>query len=130
MVNYAKSHAAEDKKKRELIDTRNQADQIIYQTEKQLKEAGDKIDSDTKNKLDAGIGRLREAVKGENVQEMKSSIEALTQILHQAASKMYEATSAAGAGAQSGPSAEAGQNEGEKKPEAEEADFEVVDDKK
>jgi len=130
MVNDAKSHAAEDKKKRELIDTRNQADQIIYQTEKQLKEAGDKIDSDTKNKLDAGIGRLREAVKGENVQEMKSSIEALTQILHQAASKMYEATSAAGAGAQSGPSAEAGQNEGEKKPEAEEADFEVVDDKK
>jgi molecular chaperone DnaK len=130
MVNDAKSHAAEDKKKRELIDTRNQADQIIYQTEKQVKEGGDKLDADTKNKLEAGIGRLKEAVKGENVQEMKSSIEALTQILHAAASKMYEAAGAQGAGPQPGPEAGAESDAGPKKPDAEEADFEVVDDKK
>jgi molecular chaperone DnaK len=130
MVNDAKSHAAEDKKKRELIDTRNQADQIIYQTEKQLKETSDKIDADTKNKLEAGIGRLKEAVKSENVAEMKSSIEALTQVLHQAASKMYEAAGAQGAGPQPGQAPEADASAGPKKPDAEEADYEVVDDKK
>ncbi len=130
MVNDAKSHAAEDKKKRELIDTRNQADQIVYQTEKQLKETGDKLDSDTKNKLEAAIGRVREAGKGENVQEMKSSIEALTQILHSAASKMYEATGAPGAGPQDGPTPGAEAEPAAKKPDAEEADYEVVDDKK
>jgi molecular chaperone DnaK len=130
MVSDAKSHAAEDKKKRELIDTRNQADQIVYQTEKQLKETGDKLDSDTKNKLEAAIGRVREASKGENVQEMKSSIEALTQILHTAASKMYEATGAQGAGPQAGPTPGAEADAGTKKPDAEEADYEVVDDKK
>ncbi len=130
MVNDAKSHAAEDKKKRELIDIRNQADQIIYQTEKQLKEAGDKIDSDAKNKLEAGIGRLKEAVKGENVAEMKSSIEALTQILHQAAGKMYEAAGSQGAGPQPGAAPGAEPSGEQKKPDAEEADYEVVDDKK
>ncbi len=130
MVNDAKAHAAEDKKKRELIDTRNQADQIIYQTEKQIKDAGDKIDSEIKSKLEAAVGRLREAVKTENLQEIKSGIEALTQLLHQMASKMYEAAGAQTADAQNAAEPGPGSSDEPKKPDAEEADFEVVDDKK
>jgi len=129
MVKDAKEHAAEDKKKRETIDIRNQADQLVYQTEKNLKENADKVDAETKNKLEAGIGRLKEAVKSDNIDEIKSSMEALTQIWHGAASKMYEsATAGAEAGPQpTGESAEPGEG---KSDQAEEADFEVVDDDK
>ncbi len=130
MVNDAKSHAAEDKKRRELIDTRNQADQLVYQTEKNIKENADKLDVATKNQLEAGVGRLKEAIKGESIDELKSALEALNQIWHQAASKMYEAANAqqqsAGASEQQGPA----EPQGEKPPEAEDADYEVVDDKK
>jgi len=133
MVSDAKSHAAEDKKRRELIDTRNQADQLVYQTEKNIKENADKLDATLKNQLEAGVGRLREAMKGENIEEIKSALEALNQIWHQAASKMYEAANAqqqaaGAAGAQQGPSGS--EAAGDKPPKAEDADYEVVDDQK
>jgi len=128
MVSDAKSHAAEDKKKRELVDTRNQADQLAYQTEKTIKDMGDKLDSETKNKLEAAIGRVREAVKGTNVDEMKSSMDALTKLMNEASTKMYEAATAA-QDAQGQETTSEAQTE-EKPPEAEEADFEVVDEKK
>jgi molecular chaperone DnaK len=129
MVNDAKSHAAEDKKRRELIDVRNAADQLIYQREKNVKENEDKLDAALKNQLEAGAGRLKEAIKTENVEEIKSATEALNQIWHQAATKMYEAATAAQqqAGAAN---PEAGAQPENKPPEAEDADFEVVDDKK
>jgi len=133
MVNDAKVHAAEDKKKRELIDTRNQADQIVYQTEKNIKEMADKIDSDSKNRLEAGVGRLKEAMKTDNLSEMKSAMDALNQIWNEVSSKMYQqATDAqpgAGAGAQAGQAAQDAQNDASAK-DVEEADFEVVDDDK
>jgi molecular chaperone DnaK len=131
MVTDAKSHAAEDKKRRELIDTKNQGDQLVYQTEKNMKENADKIDAETKNKLEASIGRLKEAMKTENVNEIKSAIEATNQIWHQAASKMYEAATAAQAAGQAqegAPSGEAAKEEPNQA--AEEADYEVVDDDK
>jgi molecular chaperone DnaK len=127
MVNDAKAHSAEDKKKREQIDTRNQADQVIYQTEKHLKENGDKLDAELKNKVEAAVGRLKEAVKGSNVDEIKSSIDALNQIMSEAAQKMYEAA----AQQQAGQSADAGPAEAKsEKSDAEDADFEVVNDQK
>ena len=133
MVNDAKVHAAEDKKKRELIDTRNQADQIVYQTEKNIKEMADKIDSDSKNRLEAGVGRLKEAMKTDNLSEMKSAMDALNQIWNEVSSKMYQqATDAqpgADAGAQAGQAAQDAQNDASAK-DVEEADFEVVDDDK
>ncbi|HOT96407.1 MAG TPA: molecular chaperone DnaK [bacterium] len=133
MVSDAKLHAAEDKKRRELIDTRNQADQLVYQTEKNIKENADKLDSGLKNQLEAGVGRLKEAMKGENIDEIKSALEALNQIWHQAAAKMYEAANAqqqasAAAGAQQGQPG--GESSGDKPPKAEDADYEVVDDQK
>jgi molecular chaperone DnaK len=127
MVSDAKAHAAEDKKRREMIDIKNQADQLVYQTEKNLRENQDKLDAETKNKLEAGVGRLKEASKTDNANEIKSATEALNQIWHQAASKMYESANAQ--------ASTQGENAGgapkeEKTSTAEEADFEVVDDKK
>ena len=133
MVNDAKEHAADDKKKREVIDVRNQADQMIYQTEKNIKEMGDKIEAESKEKLEAGIGRLKESIKTENVEEMKSALDGLNQIWSDVSSKMYQQASQDQAGAEAGP--EAGQPGGKAPKDAadkdvEEADFEVVDDDK
>ncbi|MBN1560568.1 molecular chaperone DnaK [candidate division KSB1 bacterium] len=130
MVNDAKAHAAEDKKKRELIDTKNQADQIVYQTEKQMREYGDKLDAALKGRLEAAIGRLKEAMKGDNVNEMKSAIDGVNSIMQQAAQKMYEAASQAQAAQEEQPGADAGGASSGQKTEAEDADFEVVDDDK
>ncbi len=133
MINDAKDHAADDKKRRDLIDTKNQADQLVYQTEKNIKDNADKIKPDVKNKLEAAVGRLKEAQKSENIEEMKSAIDALNQQWHQAASTMYESATAQGAGGQAqqgGEQAEQGATDEKKDQDAEEADFEVVDDDK
>lgn len=129
MVNEAKSHAADDKQKREAIDTRNQADQLAYQTEKNLKEMGDKIDAQSRNKLEAAVGRIREAIKTDNVAEIKSATEALSAIWNEVSSKMYQQTQA-NAGPQPSPDAggATGAADGAKST-AQDADFEVVDDK-
>lgn len=127
MVNDAKSHAAEDKKKRELVDARNHADQLVYQTEKNLKDMGDKLSGEDKSKIEAAVGRVKEALKSDNLDEIKSSTEALSKIWNDLASKIYQQQ-----GAQSGETAEAatGQSEASKDEKVEEADFEVVDDDK
>ncbi len=127
MVNDAKSHAAEDKKRREMIDLRNQADQLVYQTEKTLNESGDKIDADTKSKLEAAIGRVKEASKGEDAEEIKSATEQLTQIWQTAASAMYGQAGQGQAGPQGAEGAAQSESSGGDS-EAEEADYEVVDD--
>jgi molecular chaperone DnaK len=122
MVNDAKSHAAEDKKKREIVDAKNHADQLAYQTEKNIKELGDKLSSSEKAKLETAVGRVREAIKTDNVNEIKSATEALSQVWSEMAAKMYQQTSSAGADASAKPES--------KDEKVEEADFEVVDDDK
>ncbi len=72
----AQAHSAEDKRKREEIDIKNQADAVVYQTEKQIKELGDKLSDEDKGKIEAAFGRLKEAQKGNNVDEIKSALEA------------------------------------------------------
>ena len=128
MVNDAKSHAAEDKKNRESVDTRNQADQLVYQTEKNITEMEDKLSAEDKSKLEAAVGRVKEALKGENVDEIKSSSEALSHVWSEMASKMYQANEAPADGAEAQATAE--QPEDAKDETVEEADFEVVDDDK
>jgi len=131
MVNDAKSHAAEDKKQRESVDLKNTADQLVYQTEKNLKEMGDKIDGDTKNKLEAAVGRVKEAQKGGNLDELKSATEALSKIWQDAASKMYAQTGGQEAGAGARPEGQAGGETGaEQDKNVQDADYEVVDDEK
>jgi len=90
MVNDAKSHETEDKEKRHRVDIHNNADAAIFQAEKNLKEFGDKLDPDNKARIDAGINRVREALKTDNLAEMESAVEALNQLWHSAAEKMYQ----------------------------------------
>ncbi len=128
----AQAHAAEDKRKREEIDTRNQADSLVYQTEKQLKEMADKIADEDKTKIETAIGRLKESLKGSNIDEIKSAMDAANTAWNEAAQKMYstgqgpEQPGAAG-GAQ--PGAE-GAEEAKDGDSVEDADYEVVDDDK
>ncbi len=128
----AKEHEGEDKRKREEVDTKNHADSLIFQTEKQMKEFGEKLTPDMKGKLDAALGRLKEAAKGTNTDEIKSATEALNAAWNEASTQMYsQATGAPGAGGeeQANPNAGAeGQQPDDKK--VENADFEVVDDEK
>jgi molecular chaperone DnaK len=125
MVKDAEAHSSEDKTRREKIDVKNRADQEIYQAEKQLKEFEGKIDADSKAKVEAAIERLKEAVKADNTEEMKSASEALTSIWHEISAKLYQ---------QQGPGGNGGgqsQEPDEKKDkDAVDADFEVVDDNK
>ncbi len=138
MKKEAQAHAADDKRKREEIETKNQADTVVYQTEKQLKEMEDKIEPDDKNKIETALGRLKEAQKGSNVDELKSALDAVNATWNEVAQKIY-AQSGAQPGAQgAGPDAAAGAGAagatgesagtGKKDDEVEDADYEVVDD--
>lgn len=131
MVNDAQDNAAEDKKRRESIEARNQADQQVYQTEKQLEEMGDKISEDAKAKVQAAVDRVKETLKGENPDEIKSATEALTQQWHQVASELYAQASQAGP-EPGAPPGEPGQAAGEQKQDdgVVDAEYEVVDDDK
>ena len=123
MKGDAKSHAADDKKKREEVDVRNQADQMVYQTEKNIEEMGDKLSAEDKSKLDAAVGRLKEAIKSENVDEMKASTESLNTVWNEMASKMYQEQGADATTDAKDP----GDAPTDSDDKVEEADFEVVD---
>lgn len=135
MVNDAKAHDAEDRKKRELIDARNNADQLVYQTEKQLKEFEGKIDADTRAKVQAAADRLKDTLKRDDVHEIKSATEALQQVWHQASSTMYQqqTQSQQASGGGNGRGGGAGHRQSEDKEDekkdssAVDADYEVVD---
>lgn len=128
MVREAKENAAEDRKRRELIDAKNAADGLVYQTEKNLKEHASKLADEEKNKIEGAVSRLKEALKTDNLNEIRSSTEGLNQAWSAVASKLYQQAGPSGAEATaSDTSAPSG---AEKKDEGsvEEADFEVVDD--
>jgi molecular chaperone DnaK len=133
MVKDAESHASEDKKKREEADVKNRADQLVYETEKGLRENGDKLDSDTKTKVEAAMRRVREALKANRMDEIKSATEALTTVWHEAAGKMYQQTGANSTGQNQGPSGRAEHDRGKsasgggsEKDSTVDADYEVV----
>jgi len=131
MVREAESHASEDKKKRELIEAKNQGDNLIYTTEKSLTEFGDKIDASEKAKIEEGIAALKKALEGSDAEEIKKASESLMQASHKLAEAVYAKTQGAeqAAGAEQAPGGEqAGAAKGEK---VVDADFEEVkDDKK
>ncbi len=129
MKNDAKEHAAEDKKKRENIDVKNQAESLVFQTKKQIDEMKDKIPADSKSKLEAEIKKVEDAISSNNTDQMKSATESLSKAWNEIASNLY---SQAGQ-QQGGPQQEAGpqqetQSKGEGKEQAQDASYEVVDD--
>ena len=94
-VKEAEQFASEDKKKREAVDLRNNADQMVYQTEKLLSENGDKFSDDDKSALNTKLDALKEALKGDNTDAIKSAEEDLTNKFYEVSQKIYEATQGA-----------------------------------
>ncbi|MCB0282974.1 MAG: molecular chaperone DnaK [Calditrichae bacterium] len=134
----AQAHASEDKRKREEIDIKNQADSVVYQTEKQIKEMADKLSADDKGKIETAIGRLKEAQKGSNTDEIKSALDAVNTTWNEIAQKMYAQGQGPGQG-QPGAEQQQDPKNSDKKQSAkgsakeddgavEDADYEVVDD--
>jgi molecular chaperone DnaK len=107
MVKDAEAHADEDKKQRRLVDLRNQADQMVYATEKSLKEHGDKVDAAVRGEIEQAVNRLKDAQKSDDAGVIEKAIEELTTTSHKLAEAIYKATGkapgaaeAAGVGAQ------------------------------
>lgn len=129
MKRDAQEHAAEDKKRKEEIEVNNQADNLVYSTEKQLKEFDAKLDADTKERITKAKDRLADAVKN-NPSDVRAAMDSLNQLWSEASSKMYADTSSQG-----GPDASAGDGPATGGPEAkdgnkvEDADYTVVDEK-
>ncbi|WP_291257230.1 molecular chaperone DnaK [Flavonifractor sp.] len=128
-VKEAEQFAAEDAKRKEEVDVRNQADQVIYQTEKALEDAKDKISADDKASVEAALNKLKEAMKGTDVEAIKAATEEASKAFYPIAEKMYQQTGAQG-GAQPGPDMGSAQAGGATNtdPNVVDADYEVVDD--
>ncbi|NJE74033.1 molecular chaperone DnaK [Pseudoflavonifractor sp. SW1122] len=128
-VREAEQFAAEDARRKEEVDTRNQADQMVYQTEKTLEEMGDKLDAGDKANIEGELNKVKEALKGTDTQAIKNATEALTRAFYAVSEKLYSQ-----AGAQPGPdmggaaggATGAANNGGDDN--VVDADYEVVDD--
>ncbi|HHY95675.1 MAG TPA: molecular chaperone DnaK [Firmicutes bacterium] len=108
MVKEAEQYAQEDKSRRELTDARNQADSLIYQVEKTMKDMGDRLAAAEKERITGAISALREATKGEDVGRIRSAMEQLQQASYKMAEELYKQTAGSTAGAQGGAQAGAG----------------------
>ena len=126
MKEDAKKHEEEDAKLKEVIDLHNQADQLIYQTDKQLEEFKDKLDEETVTTLNSAKEKLIESNKGEDVEIIKADIEALNKIWSSASEKMYKDSAQSSNEQRQDSDASTDNSESEIK----DADYEVVDDKK
>lgn len=108
-VKEAEKFAAEDKAKKEEIDTRNNADSLVYQSEKSLKDLGDKVDAADKAAVEAEIEKVKEALKGNDTAAIKQATEALSAKFYEVSAKVYQAANPQGA-PQEAPGADAGQS--------------------
>ena len=130
MQRDAEVHADEDKKRKELVETKNQADSLVYATEKSLRDLGDKVDAETKSKVEKEVESLKKVVeKGDNIDDLKKGIESLTQASHKLAEIMYSQATREQAGPQSGGGHEAGGGQaggGKGDEDVVDADFEEV----
>jgi len=95
MVKDSEAHREDDKKKHELIVARNQLDHLIFQSEKTLKDQGDKVDSSLKDELNKSLEKAREAIKAETLEALKTATDELTQVNHKLAEQMYKQTAGA-----------------------------------
>ena len=137
-IRDAEQHADEDKKKRELIDARNTADSLIYTTEKSIKDLGDKVDAETKAKVESGVADLKKAMESDDTEEIKRASEALSQTSHKLAEAMYQQAAQSGEaqpGADAGPAGQTppgsdAQATGGADDDVVDADFEEVKDDK
>ncbi len=99
MVKEGQAHADEDKKKKELVEVRNEADNLIYTTEKSLKDYGDKISQEDRKAVEDELGKCKKGLESNNLEEIRTSIGGLSKASHKLAEEVYKASSAG----QSGP---------------------------
>ena len=125
MVNDAKKHEGEDKAKRELIDCQNQAEQLIYQTEKNIEEHKEKIQKDDMKNLNSALEDLKKNKDSSNLESLKSSLDNLNKAWSEVASKMYDASK--NEGSPKNKTNDKSKTKKKKEDEIEDADFEVVD---
>ena len=134
-VHEAEQYAAEDAKRKEEIDTRNQGDQMVYQTERTLEELGDKVDAAEKAEVESKLNELKETLKGSDTAAIKAATEALTQVFYKLSEKMYQQANPQGGqpGANPGcdPNCQSGDcSKGSDGQQYYDADYTVVDDDK
>ena len=144
MVKEAEANAEADKKEREKVDVRNEADSMVYATEKTLKELGDKVSGADKQKIDDALAALKQALTGDNVEDIKAKTEALKQASYKIAEEVYKQQAAQGAqggaaqgsantgsaGSTDSSNSASGSNSGAASGKADDVDYEVVDDDK
>ncbi|MEK4453835.1 MULTISPECIES: molecular chaperone DnaK [unclassified Paenibacillus] len=127
MMKDAELHAEEDRKRKELVEAKNGADQLVYSTEKVIKDLGDKADASDVEKANEAKDKVKAALETDNLEEINAATEALTEIVQQLSMKLYEQAAQAEQGAEGG----AGAAEGApKKDNVVDADYEVVDEDK
>ncbi len=135
MVADAERHAEEDKQRREAVETKNTAENVVYQTEKMLAEHGDKIDAAKKAPVEKAIEKLKKALEGSNVEEIKSAMDALNQDMQAISQEMYanaqqQPGADAAAGGEGGQSADSSAGKKDGGDGVIDADFEMVDENK
>ncbi len=131
-VKEAEQYASEDAKNKEKIEARNEADNLVYSVEKSMKEHGDKISSDEKLAIERALGEAKEALKGDDIEKIKSTKEALTTASHKLAEAVYKASQAQGAAGADAGAQQPGQDAGQAQQNGGEnvVDAEVVDEDK
>jgi molecular chaperone DnaK len=137
MVKEADKNAAEDKRKREEIDTRNRLDSMTYEVEKNSKEWADKLPAELKTKLDGSVERARKALRGDDLNEIKAAQEELSKVFAEAGQSFYATANAGQTGGQDGGQKDGqpggpsgGEAAGKKDEDVVEADYEIVDEQK
>ena len=129
-VSDSEKFADEDKKRKEEVETRNHADQLIYTTERSLKDMGDKIDASGKEQIEKSIADLKKTIEGGDVDMIKTATESLTELSYSVFGKVYEQAQQQAGGAGYDPNAQGGDAGSQTKDDVVDADYEVVDDNK
>jgi molecular chaperone DnaK len=126
MVRDAEAHAEDDKRRREEAEIRNNADTLVYQTEKVLREQGEKFEGDEKDKVESALKAVKDALGGTDVEKIKDSTEALVNASHTFTQRLYEQASQSSSGAP-GPDGAPGSDNGSAASDDEVVDAEIVD---
>ncbi|GIO34144.1 MULTISPECIES: molecular chaperone DnaK [Paenibacillus] len=127
MMKDAEAHAEEDRKRKDLVEAKNNADQLVYSTDKTIKDLGDKVDAAEIDKANAAKDKVKAAIETDDLEQIKKATEELTEIVQQLSVKLYEQAAQAQQGAEG---AQGGQEGAAKKDNVVDADYEVVDEDK
>lgn len=127
MMKDAEAHAEEDRKRKDLVEAKNNADQLVYSTDKTIKDLGDKVDAAEVEKANAAKDKVKAAIETDDLEQIQKATEELTEIVQQLSVKLYEQAAQAQQGAEA---AQGGQEGAAKKDNVVDADYEVVDEDK